>query len=474
MGRGSTLQVYGLPIWLYPTFVLVVILFGVCTEWDPLFGVDTITKVGNEDVRTAVENTWASGNVSYSMYMDAAAMCVLGFGFLYVFSKYYVWGGVGMNFFICGFCFLWVNVAKAIVNAIFKGEFHKTQINLDEMVTGCYVTAAVLISFGAFIGFTSPSQIVLVCIVEPLMMLINEHIVLDYIHVKDAGGSLVVHCFGAYFGIAVVIGMGVKAKDLPDAHRVTTYFSDMGAMIGTVVLWMFWPSFNGAGFYNDVTLQGRILMNTYLAICASCATAFATSSLLNKGKFQMLEIQNATLAGGVIIGMICPFGIQPWTAVLIGGLGGVISCSGYALYHPFLERLGITDSAAVQMLHGIPGWIGAIFAAFACLADNHNYLYSYNTQWETTADMPRSRGEQFGYIILAIVCTLGVSIVSGIITGVLMNQPCCPRVHKKDMLVDHDCWVIHDEGHDPRLKNRDNNFVIANPGIPVREMEAKA
>ena len=54
-----------------------------------------------------------------------------------------------------------------------------------------------------------------------------------------------VHCFGAYFGIAVVIGMGVKAKDLPDAHRVTTYFSDMGAMIGTVVLWMFWPSFNG-------------------------------------------------------------------------------------------------------------------------------------------------------------------------------------------------------------------------------------
>jgi hypothetical protein len=34
---------------------------------------------------------------------------------------------------------------------------------------------------------------------------------------------------------------------------------------------------------------------------------------------------------------------------------------------------------------------------------------------------------------------------------VLANQPCCPRVNKKDMLIDHDFWNIHDEGTDPRL-----------------------
>ena len=54
-----------------------------------------------------------------------------------------------------------------------------------------------------------------------------------------------VHCFGAYYGVTVVYGMRVKADELPKTHRATTYFSDMGAMIGTVVLWMFWPSFNG-------------------------------------------------------------------------------------------------------------------------------------------------------------------------------------------------------------------------------------
>ena len=105
-----------------------------------------------------------------------------------------------------------------------------------------------------------------------------------------------------------------------------------------------------------------------------------------------------------------------------------------------------------------------------------------------SAGMERSSGQQFGYIVLAIVCTLGISIITGLITGnlkltnrdalhhhgyvltlssklicfpennpktifptgVLMNQPCCPTVAHKDMLIDHDFWDIHDLGSDPR------------------------
>ncbi|KAL5249583.1 hypothetical protein ACHWQZ_G018454 [Mnemiopsis leidyi] len=460
------LETYGLPLWFYPVFILLVILFGVSTEWDPNFAGEKVTPDGDDYLRVITPDSEYDG-ADYSMYMDASAMCVLGFGMLYTFSKFYVWGGVGLNFFICGFCFLWVNVAKTIVNAMWSGEWVKTQLNLGEMVTGCYITAAVLVSFGAIYGFTSPTQIMLLCIIEPFMMLINEHIVLYDIHVKDAGGSLVVHAFGAYFGIAVAIGMGIKASRLPSEHRTTTYFSDMGAMIGSVVLWMFWPSFNGATFASDPLLQGRIVLNTYLAIAASCATAFATSSLAHRGKFEMIEIQNSTLSGGVMIGMICPFHLEPWIPVLIGGLAGMISSMGYAKYHPFLEKFGITDSAAVQMLHGLPGVLGGVCAAFACLHGDFGYMYSYDTTWISTADMHRTRGQQFGYVGLAIVCTLGISIVSGIITGVLMQQPCCPRVHKKDMLVDHDFWNIHDHGSDPRGKKNGN--VMANP---MQEMKA--
>ena len=32
------METYGFPIWFYPIFILVVVLFAVCTEWDPEFG----------------------------------------------------------------------------------------------------------------------------------------------------------------------------------------------------------------------------------------------------------------------------------------------------------------------------------------------------------------------------------------------------------------------------------------------------
>jgi hypothetical protein len=36
--RAGFLETYGLPLWFYPIFILVVVLFYVCTEWDPEFG----------------------------------------------------------------------------------------------------------------------------------------------------------------------------------------------------------------------------------------------------------------------------------------------------------------------------------------------------------------------------------------------------------------------------------------------------
>ena len=50
--------------------------------------------------------------------------------------------------------------------------------------------------------------------------------------------------------------------------------------VGTAFLWVFWPSFNtGAAAEGDA--QMRALINTYLALCASCMAAFAISALVN-------------------------------------------------------------------------------------------------------------------------------------------------------------------------------------------------
>lgn len=65
---------------------------------------------------------------------------------------------------------------------------------------------------------------------------------------------------------------------------------------GTVFLWMFWPSFNGAMAEGDD--QHRAVLNTVLSLAASCVFTFAVSGLVGpENKFSMVHVQNASLAG---------------------------------------------------------------------------------------------------------------------------------------------------------------------------------
>ena len=79
----------------------------------------------------------------------------------------------------------------------------------------------------------------------------------------------------------------------------------MFAMIGTLFLWMFWPSFNAGNLSNETvdlqTIRSSTVSNTILSLTGSCLTAFSMSKIM-RGKLDMEDILNATLAGGVIIG----------------------------------------------------------------------------------------------------------------------------------------------------------------------------
>jgi ammonium transporter Rh len=102
----------------------------------------------------------------------------------------------------------------------------------------------------------------------------------------------------------------------------------MFAMIGPIFLWMFWPSFNGALASEDQ--QYRVIINTVIALCASCVISFVLSVYLRKdAKFDMVSIQNATLAGGVAVGSSSDLVIQPSGAMIIGLVAGLISVIGY-------------------------------------------------------------------------------------------------------------------------------------------------
>merc|ERR1719436_766824 len=108
----------------------------------------------------------------------------------------------------------------------------------------------------------------------------------------------------------------------------------------------------------------RVVVNTVLSLTASATNSFLVSHILNEGKFNMVDVQNAVLAGGVAVGTSCDMDIGPFGALVIGTVAGIISTLSFNRLQPFLEeKVGLHDTCGVLNLHGIPGMIGGIAGA---------------------------------------------------------------------------------------------------------------
>ena len=113
------------------------------------------------------------------------------------------------------------------------------------------------------------------------------------------GGSLYIHAFGAYFGLGLVLAYKFKkANDNP--WNCVGYYSSVFAFIGTLFLFLFWPSFNSALASGNG--RQRILVNTFFSITSSAFMTFIIVPFMNNGKFTIDNILNSVIAGGVILG----------------------------------------------------------------------------------------------------------------------------------------------------------------------------
>lgn len=210
-------------------------------------------------------------------------------------------------------------------------------------------------------------------------------------------------------------------------------------MVGTVFLFMFWPSFNGALATFDQ--QQRVIVNTVLAISASCISACACSRIF-KGKLDMEVVLNATLAGGVSVGSSSDLVVTGGTAMAIGALAGIVSCVGFLYLSEFLrEKIGLHDTCGVHNLHGLPGVLGAVIGAIsASLADTafDNEEALFNTFSELGEG--RTTSEQGWFQMAALGITLGISITGGALTGFL-----CSRFGNLEELFDDKQHFLHAE-----------------------------
>jgi ammonium transporter Rh len=90
-------------------------------------------------------------------------------------------------------------------------------------------------------------QLFVLSTIEIIFYSLNRAILFGVFKTEDLGGSMTIHIFGAYFGIAATFFYQAKAackdkKKLEDGN----YLSDLVSMSGTLFLFVYWPSFNAA------------------------------------------------------------------------------------------------------------------------------------------------------------------------------------------------------------------------------------
>uniref|UniRef100_A0A8C6UV88 Rh family C glycoprotein n=1 Tax=Neogobius melanostomus TaxID=47308 RepID=A0A8C6UV88_9GOBI len=403
-----------------------IVLFGIFIRYDEESDAHWIEHRRQHNITSDIENDFY---FRYPSFQDVHVMIFVGFGFLMTFLKRYSFGGVGFNFLIASFGLQWALLMQGWFHALDPAT-GKITIGIEGLINADFCCAGSLIAYGALLGKISPVQCLVVTLFGVTLFAVEEYIILDLLHCRDAGGSMVIHCFGGYYGLA--ISWVLYRPNLHQSKQLigSVYHSDLFAMIGTLFLWMFWPSFNSA-IADHGDGQHRAAINTYLALASSVLTAVAISSLSQKkGKLDMVHIQNATLAGGVAMGTSAEFMISPYGSLIVGFFCGIISVFGYLMIvflyfvSAFLEKyLKIQDTCGVHNLHAVPGllggFIGAIVAAFASegVYGKEGLINTFNFEGEFAN---RGVGTQGAFQAAGTCVSIAFGLVGGILVGMFL------------------------------------------------------
>jgi len=386
---------------------------------------------------TDAEDATSLGSVSkyYAMYQDVHIMIFIGFGFLMIFLRKNAFSALGHTLLIgclsIQLGIMWIN----IFHDFFQGHEIHLHLEIPDLVKGDFAAGATLISFGAVLGRVTPTQIIWMVFFELIFYSINEYIGVEEFKAVDMGGSMYVHTFGAYFGLAFSWMVGVPCKNEEDEASV--YHSDALAMIGTIFLWCFWPSFNGVLAGENFHQQERVVINTVIALTCSAISAFFFSHL-TCGKFDMVHIQNASLAGGVAIGSSSDLVVGPHMAIITGLIAGGASTLGYVYLTPKLNRWGIYDVCGIHNLHGMPGVIGGIGGAISAASATGD-KYGENIEEVFAGRAHRTAGQQGLFQFWALLVTMAMAIFGGLFSGLLITYL---SEEKKTTFSDEDDWEV--------------------------------
>ncbi len=178
---------------------------------------------------------------------------------------------------------------------------------------------------------------------------------------QDFAGSTIVHSTGGWAALAGAMVVGARAKKFrKDGSVKNTPPSNIpGVTLGVFILWLGWFGFNGGSVLAmdsavNVVTMSIVLVNTNLAAAAGVMVAMIVSRPI-LGRVDLLACLNGAIAGLVAITAGPDIVAHQW-AILIGGIGGLISTAGVKL----LERLKIDDVVGAVPAHLFAGIWGTI------------------------------------------------------------------------------------------------------------------
>jgi len=395
--------------------LIIIVLYAVTTDYNqghPGDSYDNYKRTKDIETTEILED--------YPPFVDVQGMMIVGFGFLMTFLRQYGFSALSFNFLLCGYGIQWAMLVWDHIGTghIFHTPYNRVVFTTYSLVDANVAVAAILISLGAILGRVTPTQILWMSFLELIVYSFNGYIFYHILNAVDPGGSITIHTFGAYWGLAVS-WMLEPPKD--ESENKSMYQNDMFSMIGCLFLWLYWPSFNSFYCPNDYWQRDRAVLNTVLSLCGSVVSAFFISKIVREGRFEMMHIQNSTLAGGVVMGACASLYLQPAGAIGIGMVAGIISVLGYRYLQDILKnQLQLFDTCGVHNLHGMPGVLGCFASAIAIGSAAHNHVYDHDARIELIGQ----HGYQLaaGRQILGLLITWALSIPGGLVCGAIIKS----------------------------------------------------
>nr|XP_034358819.1 blood group Rh(CE) polypeptide [Arvicanthis niloticus] len=363
---------------------------------------------------------------NYQVLQDLTLVAALGFGFLSSSFRRHSWSSVAFNLFM-----LALGVQGTILLEHFLHQvLHWNKIsNLSSIQIATMSTLPVLISAGAVLGKVNLVQLAVMVVIEAMafgaIRLADEMV----FKIKDHIVMMHGHVFGAYFGLTVAwwlsrslprrVGENAQTEKVQMATS-----SSLFGMLGTLFLWIFWPSVNSALL--EGTEKRNAVFNTYYALAVSTVTATSMSALSHpQGKINMVHIHNAVLAGGVAVG--APSGLisSPWIAMVLGLTAGLVSIWGAKCPTACWNHM-LQNPTGIHYTFGLPGLLGGL--TYYCLQITESPNSELGIIGQTVAN------------IGALSFAVAMGMVTGLLTGCLLSVNVWRAPHAAKYFDDQTFW----------------------------------